>query len=195
MAVQHDNERTKLIAAGVGLAASIALAAWLLGFFENDDNLSADPEVAELQREIGEFRNQEERPEPTDDMRNAFRQRMEQLTPQQREEFFLSMMQTFAPMMEKRLSDFFALTEDEQRAQIDREIDAMQSMGRQGAGGRAPFGGGRPGGNVDPQRMQSMMKRMNAHTSPEMRAMMDTRMRMMNNRLAERGLEPMGFGR
>lgn len=189
MAMSNEGDRAKLVVAICGLACSLLAAAWLLGFFESDDGLSADPAVAELQQEMRKFREQEQRQPPDDAQRNQYRQRMEQLSPDQREEFFASSLQVFAPMMEKRLNGFFAQSEGEQRAQIDREIDAMEAMRRQGGGGRGgPFGGRPPGGNADPKQMQSMMKRMNAHTSPEMRAMMDARMRMMNERRDARGL-------
>lgn len=178
----------KQTAAG-GIALLMALWAW--SYF-HDDGYSSDPEVAALERlRDASFRNGK----PGEGPSAEFRERMDNLSDDQRHEFFARGMAAFAPMMERQMNGFFALPPEKQREQIDREIDGMEQMRAQMEADGIKGPGGPPfGGDMSPGKMNEMMKRMLDSTSPEMRSMFERKMKMMNDRREERGLEAFGPG-
>jgi len=190
MTTARRNDRLQLIAALLGLAAAFLLAAWLLGYFQRDPLLSDDPAVADLQLAILQLDSAGLKgPQRTAADARLIRQ-YQQLSPQQQEELGRRKMLMYQPEQERELSEFFALSEAEQRAKIDLEIDAIEAkrqQWREGAGASGKAGGGAD----DPQRIMSMKQQWSASASPELRDMMDRRVRMINKRLADRGLEPL----
>ena len=177
----------KGIYAIVTALAIVLLGAWWFGFFGE----RKDPVVAELEqmRDEGLARREEMSEEMQRASREEFRERMEQITPEQRQAFFESSMPFFMKMMEQRLDDFFALTPEEQRKRMDERIDAMQD------GGGPPQGQFRGNGQgPDPGQFDAMRKRWLDMTTPDQRAKMEKAMDMFNQRIKERGMEPMPGG-
>jgi hypothetical protein len=106
-------------------------------------------------------------------------------------------MPIFVPMMarqfEKRYDEFMKLSPEEQRKELDKRIDEMKARG--GAGG--PGGGsGRRGGprNIDPKKAEQFRKKMLDWTTPEQRAKFENGIGAMNDRLKERGMDPLPPG-
>jgi hypothetical protein len=89
----------------------------------------------------------------------------------------------FMKQFEKRYDEFMAMSPDEQRRELDKRIDEMQSRGDQGGPG-----GNRP--NIDPKKMGEFQKKMIAWTTPDQRAKFDNGMQMFADRMRERGLNP-----
>ncbi|MAT69617.1 MAG: hypothetical protein CMJ58_08840 [Planctomycetaceae bacterium] len=166
----------------------LPLAAWALGWF-GDDTLSDDPTVAEIQREMRRVSDlpEDQRRQAGDRMRSLG----QNLTDEQRMELFKTSIPMWQPMMKQRLSDFFAKTPEDQRAQIDEEIDRMEEFRQNnpGGGNGGPFRGGQ---NMSPEKRDEFMKTMVAYLSPDVRAMFELRIQMFNDRREERGLEPIG---
>lgn len=174
---------------GILVLGLALLVAWAWGVFDGDDTLSDDPTVAEIQREMRQVAEL-----PEEERREAFRGmrgRGDDLTDEQRMELFESSIPMWEPFMRKQLDEFFAKTPEEQRKQIDEEIDRMQEFRRNNPGANGP-GNGRGGPQMSPDQMDEFMKRMVAHLSPDVRAGFEIRINMFNDRLKERGLPPIG---
>lgn len=182
MTASEDNSRAKLVAAGIGLTAALLLAAWLLGYFERDDSFSSDPQVADLQRAMLE---------PGTANKKLLLQKYKQLTPEQRQEFDTRKMLMSLPQQEQKLRDFFALPQEEQWEQIDREIDTKEAKRQQAGTATPPKGNRQIGTNTNPQRIMSMKQEWTANASPELRSMMERRIQMLNQRREQRGLRPL----
>jgi hypothetical protein len=186
----------KKIGIGAAVLVLLAGAAWALGYFSG-----TDPQVAELQK----FRDEsfQRMDQMSDEERRAqfqeFRTRVDALSDDQRREFFESGREFFQQRMLERMDHFFALPPDEQKKDLDEQIDRMEQWRKQRAanpeqgrgggpggqargGGRGPRGGGGGGkGRLD-------------RSTPEMRAKMARYRDMMNERRKERGLEPIEGG-
>ena len=178
----------KWFASAAVVVAALLIGAWAFGFFAAN-KYSDDPQVAEMQKLREEAFRRGER--PSDAQQQEFRDRIRELTPEQRREFFTSMGPRFAPMMARRLDEFFDLPREEQLQRIDQDIDRMEAMRADGQGG--PPWAGR--GQMTQQQRDEMMKRMLDNTTPELRSKFEKRLKMMNDRRVERGLEPVGPGR
>ena len=181
--------KQRLIGGATVVIMALAIA-WWLGWFSGK-SYSDDPQVAELEKlrdEAVATMPAGERPRDNP----AFRQRLEGLTPEQRQAFWESSAPIFVPMFmkqfEQRYDDFMALSPEEQRKKLDEEIDKMEARGGPGAGRGG--GGGPP--NVDPKKAAEFMKKMNAWTTPQQRAKFENGVRMFNERRKQRGLSPVG---
>jgi hypothetical protein len=180
----------------VAVAMLAVLVAWFYGWFDGKD-YSDDPQVAALEKErdanADKFMNMPEEQRRTEG--DAFRKRMEGLTPDQRQAFMESSMAVFVPMMakqfEKRYDEFMAMSPEEQRRELDERINEMEARGGQGGSG-GPGRGGPP--NMDPKRMDEFRKKMLDYTTPEQRAKFENGVNMFNQRRKERGLPPVGPG-
>jgi hypothetical protein len=181
------------ITAVAALIVACLVWAWAFGWFEGGRAYSDDPQVAELQKRIEEnapkfqqLSRQEQRSQG-----DAFRQRMEGLSEDQRMAVMESAMAVWIPMVakqfEQRYEEFIAMSPEEQRKELDKQIDEMEARGGSGrpGGGR----GGRP--NIDPKRADAIRKKMLDWTTPEQRAKFESGMQIMNDRRKERGLPPM----
>jgi hypothetical protein len=182
VAASNQDERSKRVAAGIGLVASLLLAAWLLGYFERGNSLSEDPQVAELLHAMQEPKNADSK---------LLYQKYTKLTPEQQQHVDTQKMLIFLPQQEQALRDFFALPESEQIKQIDRKIDAIETNRKRagavtGSTGKPPIGV-----NADPQSIMAGKQRWEANASPELRSMMDRAIRMMDERLKRRRLQPL----
>ncbi len=173
----------------VCVMAAALIWAWALGWFEGKE-YSDDPVVAELEKLRDEnVPKLETMPEAERRaQRDAFGERMKGLSEQQRMAFFESSMPIFVPMMarqfEKHYDEFMAKSPEEQRKELDKRIDEMKARG--GPGGRR---GGPP--NMDPKKAEQFRKKMLDWTTPEQRAKFENGISAMNDRLKERGMEPL----
>jgi len=172
--------------------------AWALGWFEGKE-YSDDPVVAELEKLRDEnVPKLETMPESERRaQRDAFGERMKGLTEEQRMAFFESSMPIFVPMMarqfEKRYDEFVKMSPEEQRKELDKRIDDMKARG--GPGGRGGAEGRRGGPrNIDPKKAEQFRKKMLDWTTPEQRAKFENGISAMNDRLKERGMDPLPPG-
>lgn len=167
-----------------GIVALMIALAWWLGWFNREDALIAQT------RAIVETPSTEQTPQQQADLRNAWRDRFQGLNDEQRRAMFESMMPIFMPLMmrqfENRYDEFMKMSPDEQRRKLDDRINEMQKRG--GMGGP---GGDRPA--MDPKQMAEMQKKFLAYTTPEQRSKMDNGMRILADRMKERGLSPPQF--
>jgi hypothetical protein len=129
--------------------------------------------------------------------RDAFGERMKGLSEEQRMAFFESSMPIFVPMMarqfEKRYDEFVKLSPEEQRKELDKRIDEMKARG--GAGGPGDAGGRRGAPrSIDPKKAEQFRKKMLDWTTPEQRAKFENGISAMNERLKERGMDPLPPG-
>ena len=178
---------------GITAIAVLLFAAWVWGWFDAGQ-YSEDPKVAELQkiRDENVAKMKDASRDELRDQRSAMRAQMEGLSEEQRMEFFESSMPIFVPLMAKRFEEDYdklmAMTPAEQRQEMDKRIDEMESRGGPGGPG-GPGRGGRP--PLDPQKMDQFRKKMLDWTTPEQRAKFENGMKMMNERRQERGLPAM----
>jgi hypothetical protein len=147
---------------GSALVALLIALAWWLGWFNSEDPLIAQTRVAIEQRMA------------------MFEQLMPLIVPM------------FMRQFENRYDTFMAMTPEQQRTEIDKEIDkyqkraaAGQTVGQNGGG---DGGGGRP--QMDPAKAAAFQKKMLAWTTPEQRAKFQNGMMLFSNRMKERGLTP-----
>ncbi|MCI0334726.1 MAG: hypothetical protein L0228_16040 [Planctomycetes bacterium] len=183
----------------VSIIAVLAIAAWALGLFGG-----ADPAVAELQQTADQAFNRDLPYDQQAQFRDQFRQRMDALTPEQREAFFDTNRDRWMQRAEQRLNDFFAMSPADQQKRLDEIIDRM-SLPREG---RQPNNGGNPGagrgdgrgqGNwgsmTDAQRDERAKRRLD-HTSPKMRAQFTEFRKRLDDRAKQRGISQLpGWGR
>jgi hypothetical protein len=194
----------------VGVAATILvglLAAWAFGWFSSS-HYSSDPQVAELEKLRDETIVKQmqfpESPRPAKSEApsaeeqaqranaEAFRDKVNELSEEQRQSFFERSMPIFIEKMseqfDKRYEKLMAMTPDERRKELDIAIDQMEK--RAAAGGGKGGQGGPP--RMDPQKMDEFRKKMLDWTTPDQRAKFENSIQMLNDRRRERGLQPMG---
>jgi len=188
----------KKISITLCVLALLAIGAWAMGYFDG-----VDPKVAELQQLRDEnFERMEQMP---DEERRAqwgeFRARVDELSDEQRREFFEGSRDFFQARMLDRMNHLLDLPPEEQKKELDEQIDRMEqrrkereaggeARGDRGGGG-GPGGRGGGGGNGGKGRLD--------RSTPEMRAKMDRYRDLLNARREERGLPPIegggrGFG-
>lgn len=166
--------------AGILLVALAALIAWRYGWFERED-----PAVAEIRELAAE-------PRSRDAMRTAFETQTKGMDAQQRFAFFEKMAPVIMPLMaqqfERRYDEFATLSPDEQTKKLDEEIDRMRDrMKKGGPGGPGP-GAGRP--PISQAKAEEFQKKMLDWTTPTQRAKFEDGMRMMRDRMTQRGFDP-----
>jgi hypothetical protein len=132
-----------LILVGLGFATWYGLeAAGYLGKSE----FSSDPQVAELQRMQKSFAATPDK-RPNEAQRNEMGEKIRELSDEQRREFFESGRDAMREMMENRMKKFFTLSPEDQKKQLDEDIDRMEKARKEGRGG--PWGGGGQRGEGD----------------------------------------------
>ena len=154
-----------------------------------------DPELAELEqlRETS-FQNRENMSE--EQRREAWgqmRDKIEKLPEEKRREFFESGQPMFQRMINERLDTFFALSKEEQNAELDKRIDREENRSSNGGGeGRGRRGGPGRGdwGNMSQKERDKRRQERLDRTTPELRAKFDKYRDMLNARRKERGLPP-----
>jgi hypothetical protein len=169
--------------------------AWWLGWF----GLGVDSELAALQQKRDELF--ERRETMSDAERRAafdqFRQQMDGLSDDQRREFFRGGREQFQLAMRERLNEFFTLTAAEQNRALDETIDEMRERREnrdRSAGERRGGRGGPRGGSTDAQREERRKSRLD-RSDPQLRARMSEYRRRLDERMAQRGMEPVRGGR
>ena len=180
----------RTIAGGIALLGMLLAAAWWMGWLDGE---SAD---------ITQIKQLAVQP-PSEDrdkqMREVVREKMQGMTPEQRQSYFESMAPVFIPLMamqfEQRYDAHMAKSPEEQRKALDQVIDQMEN-GRRGAQqqqqSRPPgqAGGGGARRTMDPKKADEMRKKMLAYVTPQQRSKFDNGIQMLNQRRKERGLEP-----
>jgi hypothetical protein len=180
----------------VGLAAlaiTCLVWAWTLGWFSGK-KYSDDPQVAELQKLVDEKAPKLD--QMSEDQKRAgrddFRKRMEGLSSEQRQAVMEGIMPVMVPLMarqfETRYDQFMKMSPEEQRKELDKQIDRMEAAKNQNGGNSGQPGGGMR--NVDPKKADEFRKKMLDWTTPAQRAKFENGMRMFNERRAQRGLAP-----
>ena len=199
----------------VGLLAAVAGGvAWAM--------LQPDAEVEELQQQQAALFAQRE--SLSDEERRTqwqeIRDKSEQLSESQRQEFGQSMRQQFMGRMEARIDDYYALPDDQRDAYLDAEIARMEERRQQweqrrreresaaatdgGQQAETADGASREGARRDrpdrndPDVRTERMRRRLDHTTPEQRAKFTAYMETLNARREELGLAPAfrpGWGR
>ena len=182
----------RAISAVAALVAACLIWAWAFGWFEAKQ-YHEDPAVAELEKERdAAFAKMDQLTEAQQrEQGRALRQKASGLTPDQRMALFESSMPIIVPMFMKRFENeydkYMAMSPEEQRKELDKRIDEMESRAASGNGG-----GGRGGpSNMDPKKVESFRKKMLDWTTPQQRAKFENGIQIMNARRNERGLPPM----
>lgn len=183
------------------LLSMIGSGWFAFGYFKGDD-LSALKELREKMRDDSLTREQRR------ELGNQMRQEYEKLGPDQRRELWQARELRHNQEMQSHLAKFFALSPDERKKELDKQIDEMEKRRKQrekeraeranrdrgDGGGRGGPGGGGPGGfdrgsQTGADRLARQKDRLN-NTTPELRSMRGDYFRMMQDRRAERGLPP-----
>lgn len=198
---QKDNKKRVLLVVALLLLISCGVA-WAMWSRE-------DPQMTKVRDMMAEMEGV-----PWDQRRENFRavrEEMEKLSDEQRDHLRDEMRRGWEAREDQRLKDFFAMSREQQVAELDKRIDRMQEWmqrrekdgnERRGRGGRGR-GGGRRG-----QRGQSFGRsadgghgsighnssRLDRH-SADSRARRDTYRRMMVERMKQRGVQGGRFGR
>jgi uncharacterized protein with von Willebrand factor type A (vWA) domain len=176
--------------------------------------LRPDPQVRrakELGQQLMGENGRKLSPEQRRELGREFRNELQQLTPEQRREVFKDRRKAF----DERLDKFFKMTRQEQIAQLDADIDRMESMRKQRERARAeearkPQAAGQTtqgdyrndaGSNgrggwrkLSPDEREQRRKQMLDQTTPEQRANMAEYFRQLRERRQQRGLPAFGFG-
>ena len=162
----------------------LALVAWRYGAFHRDD-----PVVKEMKQLAEQPRSKENR----DAMRSAVEKQTAGMTDEQKFGFFEKMAPVFVPLMAKRFEQeydkFMTLSKAEQKKELDKRIDEMRKRGGPGGPGRPGGRGGPPA--LPPAKAAEMQKKMLDWTTPDQRAKFENGIRLMNDRMQQRGFDPL----
>ena len=184
----------------IGIVSVLILvlgAAWALGYFHR-----GNPAFAEL----NQLRDQMRTAPEADRQRlgDQFRQKLDGLSEGQRREFFESNRGQFRQDMQKRMTEFFAMSPADQNKRLDDIIDQMQKWQQRaansGTGGgvrNGQGGGGWPGGggrNMTDGAREQARKQFLDNSNPADRGMMDKFGAMLGARMQQRGIQPPAGG-
>lgn len=180
--------KVKVITGAViaAIVASVAVT-WVCGGFER-----GDPAVREIKKLAESPPSQSSR----EAMRDAIEQRTEGMSDEQRQTFFREKLAPlFMPMMAKRFAEDYdrlmAMSPEERRNELDRRIDQMQKWQKMRGPPRGPRGAGP---QISPQEINEMRAKMLDWITPDQRGKMENGMRLMQERMKERGIQsPGGF--
>ena len=193
-------ENSKMPLMGLLVIAGLGLA-WFLGVFEG-----VDPAVAEAERyRDTELKNAMNLPEA--ERRNVWqgmRERVDKLNEEQRKAFEESSRPIREQMFITYVKNLQQMPKADRDKVLDQFIDRMQE-GRARAEANRGSGNSNDSGSGDDEdrrnrwrnmsdaEREEFRKKMLDRTSPEMRAIWDAGMDMLNERMEERGLEPIKF--
>jgi hypothetical protein len=172
----------------LGLAAAVAvlccILAWRMGW------PTSEPAPV---KEIKTLAQAPPSKENRDAIRDVIRQQTDGMTDDQKASFFEQLAPVFIPIMAKRFEEeydkFMAMTPEQQRKKLDERIDEMRKRG--GPPGSGPGGGDRRGPPpMSPQKMEEFRKKMLDWTTPDQRAKFENGIQMFNDRLKQRGMDP-----
>jgi hypothetical protein len=169
----------------LSIVAILAVAAWALGFFGG-----SDPAVAELQAMADQAFDDNMPDAQQAQFRDQFRQKMESLTPEQRDAFFDANRDRWMLRIEQRMNEFFAMTPADQQKRLDEIIDRMSQPRepRQQNGDRSARGDrGGPRNMTEAQRAERSKRRLD-RTSPKMRAQFSEFRKRLETRAEQRGI-------
>jgi Spy/CpxP family protein refolding chaperone len=162
------------------------LSGWAFGWFDSG-NYSDDPAVAELEKQRDKVFARHDKMD--DEQKRAERRELEEkarnLSREQQMALFESSLPLIVPMAARRFEEhfdqFMELSPEEQEAELDRRIDAMESRG--------PRGDRQPP-SISPEKMQSLQKQILGWTTPEQRGKFQQGIEIFNKRRQQRGLPP-----
>jgi ABC-type transporter MlaC component len=180
----------------IAVVAVLFVAAWSFGLFGGTDSA-----VAELQQMADQAFSQNLTEAQEAQYRDQFRQRMDTLTPEQRDAFFDANRDRWMQRMEQRMDEYFAMTPADQQKRLDEILNRMSQPRerRPEAGGDNTRGGdrGRGGwGNLTEGQRDERSKRRLDRTSPKMRAQFSEFRKQLEDRAKERGITQLpGWGR
>ena len=183
-------DQRRVTIATVMILVTVFGSAWALGFFRG-----TDPAVAELQQLRDQMFVNRDLPEA--ERRAAwenFRQRMDNLTDEQRDALRRDGRERFQQFAQLRMDEFFMLSPAEQQARLDEILDRMQERQRErgqnpNAGNRGNRGG--RGRNLTDAQRDERRKRRLDRVDPKMRAQFSQFRRMLDDRAQQRGLPPL----
>lgn len=125
------------------------------------------------------------------DNRRAFFEQSRKLSEPERQALRENMGRVFQARMTRDLRKFFQLSKEEQMAQLDKEIAERQAREKEWAARRAASGNnGRPGGGNRPPRTPpsaQQQRERDAAMNPSVRAQMQVKRAMMEQRAAQTG--------
>ena len=187
----------------VGFLAVLLVGMWAFGAF------SKNPQVAEIEQLATRLQTEGEKL-PRDKQREVWqemRKKMEQLPEADREQLREDFQEKMEARMDARLDQFFALSPEKRKAELDKQIDEMEKWRKareargsrqNGNGGSARQGQNRGGGGnrwgnmSEAKRLERRKARLDRST-PKARAQRSEYHRLVQQRRRERGL-PVGGG-
>jgi hypothetical protein len=187
----------KKSAIGVTVLALVTLmAGWLFGWFSEDPAIA---EVRQMQAKLGDtnMKDADRRA-----LMDQIRTKMDSFSPDVRRNLWENNRQAFEQRMDKHVSDLLAMSKADRNKALDADIDRMQkrqadakanAQNNQGANANNQQQRNRGQAQSDDQRVDRMKNRLD-RSSPESRAMRQTYVQMLDQRLKERGLPPMQPG-
>ncbi len=167
-----------------------------------------DPQVVKIQQMQAGLRAENLSPDQRRQRFDQFRQAMDQLRPEQRDQVRSQMENAFRDQMMQHIDAYFALPPQQRTAFLDQQIDAMEQRRKQWESSRPPQDQGKaqakdrgqgkagPGGRGDfrnlsaTERNQRRKQKLD-QTKPDERAKRAAYMEAMRKRRAERGLPTM----
>lgn len=176
-----DTQRKRMLSA-IALAMLLVVATVVMFGW------SEDPALAELQRTFDEA-IENGSPPP----REAMRERMDQLTEEQRRAFFERNRGRMMELATERMSETLRLPPEERKRAIAEQADRLAKLRASGEPSEGPPGGRPPGGRGRPDADASQSDRMKhvlSRTTPEMRGAFTETKRLLDNELAARGEPP-----
>jgi hypothetical protein len=178
--------KRKLIFGATALVL-VAVVAWALGLFGG-----TDPALAELQQLGDQMFNRDLPDDQRDQLRDDFRNRMQSLSDEQRRAFFDANRGQWMGRIERRMDEFFAMSQADQEKRLDELLDRMNQprTERRRDGNRGGWGNWR---NMTDAQRDERAKRMLDRTSPKLRAQFTEFRRKLEDRAEARGMAAPNF--
>jgi hypothetical protein len=183
----------KKITASITILAVLIVGARFFGLFGG-----ADPAVAELQQIANQAFSQDLTDAQEAQYRDQFRQKMDTLTPEQREAFFDANRDRWMQRMEQRMDEYVAMKPADQQKRLDEILNRMSQPRERRAEGGGDNNGGRgrgDWGSMTEAQPDERSKRRLDRTSPKMRAQFSEFRKQLDDRAKQRGITQLpGWG-